>query len=306
MNIRILHIEDDEVVQMAVRRKVKSDGLPYDIDTAPTLAAASELLGKNSYDIALLDYMLHDGTGLDLLTKIKGVPVIFVTLNEDARVAVKALKAGAYDYLIKDAGNEYLELLPATIEKVLHTFQLELEHAKDEELIRILNEELSKMYEEARESSLHDPLTGLANRRMINTDLEKFIARVKRSGSHLSILMIDIDYFKKYNDTHGHPAGDRLLVAFAKIVTEEVRGGDLVSRYGGEEFLVILPDTDLNGALNMSERVRKTVSESLGITVSIGAAAYRNEKTMEELIQGADMAMYKAKKNGRDRVEAAL
>lgn len=288
---------------MAVKRKVKVDGLPYDIDVAPTLAAALELFGKKRYDIAVLDYMLPDGTGLDLLPKIKGVPAIFVTGSGDATVAVKALKGGAYDYLIKDAGNEYIELLPATIEKVLRTFSLEQEHIKDEEQIRILNKELSKMYEEARECSLHDPLTGLANRRLMEINLKRDIERTKRTDGRLSVLMLDIDYFKKYNDTHGHPAGDRLLAAIAKVLTEEVRGADLVARYGGEEFFVLLPDTNLDGALNTAERVRKAVSGSLGVTISIGAVSYRKEEKMEEFINRADAALYRAKEGGRNRVE---
>ncbi|HKZ46127.1 MAG TPA: diguanylate cyclase [Thermodesulfobacteriota bacterium] len=304
MNIRILHIEDNEVVQMALKRKVEADGLPYDIDVAPTLAEASELLGKKSYDIVLIDYMLPDGTGLDLLPKIKGVPAIFVTGSGDAKVAVKALKSGAYDYLIKDPG--YMELLPATIEKVMHTFYLEQEHKKNAEQLAAMNAELSRMYEETKALSLQDPLTGLANRRMMNIELERSIEGVKRSGSPLSILMMDIDYFKKYNDTHGHPAGDSLLAAIAKVLTEEVRGADLVARYGGEEFFVLLPDTDLNGACNAAERIRKAVSMSLGVTVSIGAAAYRKEEKMDELIYRADAALYRAKEGGRNRVEAGL
>lgn len=202
MNIRILHVEDDEVVRMAVQRMARMQGLPYQIDTADTIDKVMGLLAVNSYDIVLLDYMLPDGTGLDLLPKIKEVPVIFVTGSGDVNVAVQAMKGGAYDYLIKDVEDTFLSLIPATIDKVRRTFQLEQEHKKDVEQLAIMNTELGKMYEETRVLALHDTLTGLANRRLMEIDLERGVAGANRSGRPFSVLMMDIDYFKKYNDTH--------------------------------------------------------------------------------------------------------
>lgn len=295
MNIRVLCVEDDEVDRMALERKVRGAGLPYDLEIAGSIGKALELLEKKSYDVVLLDYILPDGTGLELLKKIRDIPVIFITGSVDVKVAVQALKEGAYDYLMKDPDRSYLEVLPATVDKVIKMFLLELEHKKDEEQMAIMNSELSRMYEEVKSLSLHDPLTGLANRRMMEIDLERSIAEVNRYGINLSVLMMDIDYFKKYNDTHGHPAGDRLLSEIGKVLAEEVREVDLVARYGGEEFIVVLPDTGLNGALITAERIRRAVSEGLGVTVSIGAAEYHKEQKMEELIGRADAALYQAK-----------
>lgn len=288
---------------MAALRMIREEGLPYDMTTAKTLSEASAFLEKNRYDIVLLDYSLPDGTGLNLLQGIRETPVVFVTGSGDAGVAVQAMKGGAYDYLIKDPEMRYLKLLPSAIEKVTRIFLLEREHQKDSEQIRILNTELSRMYDEARALSLQDPLTGLANRRMLDIDLKKGIARVKRSGGYLSVLMIDIDYFKKYNDTHGHPAGDRLLAAIAKLLSGTVRETDLVARYGGEEFFVLLHDTDFDGAHNTSERILKLVPQKLGITVSIGVVSYKQEEKMEELINRVDAALYQAKQKGKNRVE---
>lgn len=308
MNIRILYLEDDVIDRMAVLRMVRTEGLPYDMVTAGSIAEAQALLEKDGYDLAILDYMLPDGTGLDLLQRmrIKEVPAVFVTGSGDASVAVQAMKGGAYDYLLKDPERTYLKLLPSTIDKALRAFQLEQEHKKDVEQMAVMNEELSRMYEEVKLLSLRDPLTGLANRRMMEIDLERSMALAKRGGSPLSVLMMDIDYFKKYNDTHGHQAGDRLLKEVGNVLTEEVRTGDLVARYGGEEFLVLLPDTEIEGAVNTAERIRTAVSESLGVTISIGAAAYQMEEKPEGLIERADKALYRAKEGGRNRVEVDL
>jgi diguanylate cyclase (GGDEF)-like protein len=307
MNLKILHIEDDEIVQMAVKRRINADNLPYSIDAAPTISEALKLLEENSYDLAILDYKLPDGTGIDLLPMIKKIPVIFVTGSGDAMVAVKALRGGAYDYLVKDINNEYIELLPSTIEKVMRSFYLEEENKKNAEQLAIMNEELSRMYEEAKDLSLKDPLTGLANRRMMEIEFDRNMARVKRYGSPLSIIMMDIDYFKRYNDTHGHPAGDRLLAEVAGIVKEELREVDLAARYGGEEFIFFLPDIELEGAVAVAERIRKAVQDGSAITVSLGVASYHDGVGgKDELVKNVDSALYQAKEKGRNRVEAAL
>lgn len=288
---------------MAFMKMVSAEGLSYVIETAGTITEALKLLEENSYDIVLIDYMLPDGTGIDLLHGISRIPVIFVTGSGDTAVAVRAMKEGAYDYLIKDADRVYLKLLRATIDKVMHTFMLEMEHEKDAQRLRMMNAELSRIYEEAKELSLHDPLTGLANRRLMDIVLERNIAMAKRGTNTLSVLMLDIDYFKKYNDTHGHQAGDRLLVSLGKVLTEEIRGADLVARYGGEEFLLLLPDTDMEGAFNLAERIRNMVFGSMGITVSLGAAVYRVSENVSELVERVDRALYRAKEDGRNRIE---
>ncbi|NOZ68254.1 MAG: diguanylate cyclase [Deferribacteres bacterium] len=162
----------------------------------------------------------------------------------------------------------------------------------------------ARLYEETKKLSLHDPLTGLANRRLMDIVLERSFARAKRLESSLSALMLDIDYFKKYNDTYGHTAGDALLVRVADIILKETRGMDLVVRYGGEEFLVLLFETGLNLAYDVAERIRKSVEAKINITVSIGISSYhRDMKNKRDLIEKADEALYLAKQKGRNRVE---
>ena len=164
--------------------------------------------------------------------------------------------------------------------------------------------ENAKLYEETKRVSLYDPLTGLANRRMMDIMLEKNFARAVRLVKPLSAIMLDIDYFKEYNDRRGHNAGDNLLVSLAAILLKETRKIDLVVRYGGEEFLVLLPDTKIARAGEVAERMRKKVENSLEITLSLGVATYyKDMKTEEDLVFQADKALYQAKRNGRNRVE---
>ncbi len=162
-----------------------------------------------------------------------------------------------------------------------------------------------RMHETTKVLSLHDPLTGLANRRHMDIVLERQFVRTRRYGIPFSIAMLDIDYFKEYNDKYGHTAGDRLLVKIAQILLREVREMDLVVRYGGEEFLILLADVEVLKPYEVAERIRKTIEEEMKtITVSIGVTSYHQGiQNEEEIISLADAALYKAKQKGRNRVE---
>ncbi len=187
------------------------------------------------------------------------------------------------------------------------------EQKNAEEKIRIQSEELARknselaaLYEETKALSLKDPLTGLGNRRLMDIVLQRSFLKVKRYGGRLSVLMIDIDYFKEYNDTHGHSAGDELLAGIARTISKNVRDIDLVVRYGGEEFLVSLPETDAAEAHETAERIRKGVEEETGVTVSLGLASLEGAmQDKEALIKKADEALYLAKRKGRNRIETA-
>jgi diguanylate cyclase (GGDEF)-like protein/PAS domain S-box-containing protein len=162
------------------------------------------------------------------------------------------------------------------------------------------------LHEKAKMLSLYDPLTKVANRNLMNVEIEKDFERSKRLKGPFSIIMTDIDNFKKYNDTYGHTYGDRLLVEVAKILSNEVRTVDLVARYGGEEFLIILPDTELKGAYEVAERIRISVKAMTGLTISLGISSFSPEiLNWEELIEKADAALYRAKQKGRNRVEVS-
>ncbi|MGI9382214.1 MAG: GGDEF domain-containing protein [Methyloligellaceae bacterium] len=178
-------------------------------------------------------------------------------------------------------------------------------------------EELKHCLELARSESSVDPLTNLANRRRFDRVLEDAIEDAESAGQALCLLLIDIDHFKKFNDTFGHQTGDAVLRIVAHTIRTSVKGQDLAARYGGEEFAVILPNTALKDATVVAEQIRKAVSakqlvrkssgESLGrLTVSIGVSAYRTSESPHALINRADTYLYSAKRGGRDQVKCEL
>ncbi|RJQ15288.1 MAG: diguanylate cyclase [Nitrospiraceae bacterium] len=163
------------------------------------------------------------------------------------------------------------------------------------------------LYEETKSLALHDPLTGLANRRLMDFVMETLFARAKRAECPFSAIMLDIDFFKNYNDTYGHTFGDQLLVDIAGIISKEIRQIDLGVRYGGEEFLVLLPETGLPDACEVAERIRKEVELNTRITISLGVTCYNHKMQKKENIIGqADEALLQAKRKGKNRVEVSI
>lgn len=172
-------------------------------------------------------------------------------------------------------------------------------------------EELRALHDKLREEAIHDPLTGLYNRRYLEETLKRELSRAERDGHPLSVLMGDIDHFKRLNDTYGHPAGDDVLRALGSLLRRNVRASDIPCRYGGEEFVVVLPNTPLEVARERAELVRQNFADlpiafggrQLESTVSIGVSVYLGHgDTVDALISAADQALYKAKQAGRNKV----
>lgn len=170
-----------------------------------------------------------------------------------------------------------------------------------------------RLRETLRRQSIRDPLTGLFNRRYLQEALESEVRRATRKQGSIAVLMIDVDYFKQFNDTHGHAAGDAVLRAVGRFLAESVRGGDVACRWGGEEFVVMMPEAEIESAAARAEELRQAIEElgatyaggALGgITVSIGIAAFPRHGSGEEVLQAADEALYRAKSEGRNRVAA--
>jgi diguanylate cyclase (GGDEF)-like protein len=174
--------------------------------------------------------------------------------------------------------------------------------------------ENARLHRIVERQALVDGLTGLANRRQCEETLTDELARVQRFGGSLAVVVADLDWFKDVNDRHGHPAGDTVLRAFADLLQEELRDVDLAGRWGGEEFLMVLPGTDLAGGARVAERIRAVFAgrivlavdgTPIPVTASFGVAASPPARTASELFAAADAAMYQAKRAGKNRVETA-
>ena len=171
---------------------------------------------------------------------------------------------------------------------------------------------LNDRFEREHDASRHDALTGLRNRRSFLEAWEEALQRSRRSGKPMSLVLGDLDHFKRINDTHGHACGDAVLRAVAQAIRNSVRAQDVVSRWGGEEFMLLLPDTDLVGARHVAESTRLAIKalrvehggSPFEVTLSLGVCEHRPERSMEETIAEADAALYQAKQEGRDRVVA--
>ena len=295
---RVLLIEDDDADATLVKRAIER--FPgFDLLHVERMAAGLEVLAHEPFDVVLLDLSLPDSFGLEGISTLHAqqaaLPVVVLTGLEDNELALRALEFGAQDYLSK--GECSAEVLIRTLR-----YAIQRQHIQGE------NERLlAELTRQAR----HDSLTGVINRRSLVAELAREWLRAARHAQPLSVVMLDIDYFKRINDIHGHAAGDQVLQTLAEMLRDGCRGEDLPGRYGGEEFMVILPGATEEGAAAWAERLRQDLlatrivlgQESVSITASFGVAARDDDlAAWEQLVERADEALRLAKHLGRDRV----
>lgn len=292
---RILVADDSLVVRAVVCDQLEAEG--YEVVQAVDGESALKESAISRPDAILLDIEMPGLDGYQVLARLKAdsevsdIPVVFLTGRTGTDDMVAGLRAGAHDYLKKPF--EPAELL-ARIGGAVRIKRLQDE-------LRVRNEQLDQL-------SRSDGLTGLHNRRHLDEELVKEGNKARRHQQPLAILMLDIDHFKHVNDQEGHPAGDRVLQEFARRLQATVRSGTIVGRWGGEEFLVIAPQTNAEDATILGERIRKAIANqpvdlgdhSIPITVSIGGAV--GVRPPVELVAQADAALYRSKDEGRNRV----
>jgi two-component system cell cycle response regulator len=297
--IRILYVEDSEQDFQNLKTHLSCQN-NIELIRAESVAEALESLAGDKFDLLFTDYLLPDGTGLDLLQRLAkenvDTPVISITGYGDEVVASEMIKAGAFDYLRKASIDK--NVLSRCIFKALEKFKLK--------------KEVERSHAEMVQMATHDPLTGLFNRRRMNELLEKEFKRSLRYGTDLACLLLDLDFFKDVNDTYGHPFGDHVLQQFSQRLTENLRDTDMCFRYGGEEFMVLLPNTSIHDARMAAEKIRTFCENKIyddgnnaaTVTISIGLATALNMKptTARDLLAFADKALYRAKAEGRNRV----
>jgi two-component system cell cycle response regulator len=300
-NGRILLLEDNPDDHQAVTRTLSSIGLSA--SDADTVDGAIEVAQTGSYDLMMASLDLQNDDGLFLVAQLRAreatrtLPILLMANDGEIDRVARGLDLGANDYLLRPLEGSELIARVRT--------QLRQKHHYDQ---------LRRNYEQSLALALVDPLTGAFNRRYLDTHLPKMFARSSMASRPLSVLYFDIDHFKNINDTHGHPVGDIVLKEVVRRVTQSLRPMDLVVRAGGEEFIVILPETESKTAHNVGERLRAAIANevfslqdsgaSLPVTISVGIASLQpgGDDAPEKILHRADDALYNAKQTGRNKV----
>jgi two-component system cell cycle response regulator len=298
--IRVLLVEDNPGDVGLIRAALEESATEFEIDNVTSAQSCRRALETGRYDVLLLDYSLPGETGLDFLRSVsrkeKLPPVIMLTGQGDELIAKDAIISGAYDYCSK---------LRITSETLTRTILEALEKAR-------LQTEEEREREEADRRAITDPLSGLYNRNYVAEALERECRRGRRYGSPLACLMLDLDGFKECNDKYGHLEGDAVLRQVATAIRNTVRDLDIPARFGGDEFCILAPETGLEGAMQLAERLRFAIAamelragrHAFTITASIGvfSPATMNQMRPATLLDHADAALRKAKETGRNRV----
>ncbi|MBZ8180232.1 diguanylate cyclase [Oscillatoria salina] len=262
-------------------------------------------------DLILLDLMMPEMNGLEVCQIIKKdlqfkeLPIVFLTASDEKTNLIQAFEFGAVDYVTKPFH------VPELLARVRN--HLELKQTRDQ-LKKVL-EQQKHLIAKLEKLATTDPLTGILNRRHFLNIATKELSRYHRYNCGFSLLMLDLDHFKRINDTYGHSIGDEVLKAMTEAVLKSLRKADSFGRFGGEEFAILLPETNLETAREVAERIRQTITkltitppnQLVQITVSIGVTTCKmKDESLEVLLQRADKALYQAKNLGRDRVVTHL
>jgi len=299
---RVLLVDDDTVLGKQIVAKLSET---YVVEWLQESATAVQGAVAGNFDAILISTMLTDMDGLRLASQIKGqeetrnVPIMVFVDEDDTATMLKALEMGFNDYL---------------------TIPLE----KNEMTVRVRTQIRRKKYQEALKSNYQqsvsmavtDALTGLYNRHYLNTHLDNMVRQAIKNGKNLALMIMDMDHFKMVNDTYGHDVGDLVLKQFSTIIVQAARSTDLVARFGGEEFVILMPESDPQAAFSAASRMRAIIESTpftinadgstIPRTVSIGVASlYAENDSSEALLKRADEALYLAKNSGRNQVKAA-
>jgi two-component system cell cycle response regulator len=316
--IRLLIVEDDQDQRELIIETLEGH---FGKGTTEGVRSGADALKRDlcSYDLILSDFNLPDHTGMELLELIRvrsKTPVIMVTGENVGQFAAEAIRKGAMDYVVKFG--DYLLTIPLVVEKNLTIAKImrkneqlstELERAIKE--VREKNKQLEESLLKLEELAATDPLTGLYNRRHFGRVLDQLFAESERMDTDMSCVMIDLDGYKKLNDSHGHAMGDQLLTIAGRVISANMRRMDVAARYGGDEFVLLLPHATPDDALRVAQRIGAefrqgsaiALRNNEGVTMSLGIASRRTSRAngSQQLLGLADTALYRAKAEGRNR-----
>ncbi len=296
--IKILVAEDDSMTMIALEKVLKKWNYEV-VAVKDGLSAFEALTSPDPPRVALLDWLMPGMEGVEICRELSGRPdlpliyTILLTVKKDKADIVDALDHGAFDFLSK----------PVHVEELRSRIAVGVRLIRAEDKLRGFAMEMKRL-------AVTDGLTGAYNRRYFFDQAKKEFYRSKRYDTPLSLLLMDIDHFKQVNDANGHLAGDEVLKALSDLCGKTLRESDVLSRYGGEEFAILLPETKSHQAFTQAERLRGALADFrlpheervIKITVSFGTASLiETDNKIEDMINRADNALYKAKKEGRNR-----
>jgi len=294
---RVLVVEDRETSARRIADSLREHNrVTIESDAREALVRVN----GDDYDLVVVSLSLERSDGLRFCSHLRSeertrnTPILAIVENGDTNRLVRALDMGVNDYLMR----------PVDRNELTARVRTQLKRKRYQDMLR-QNLQLSL------EMAITDPLTNLYNRRYMESHLGTLVQRAADRGKEISLLILDIDFFKSVNDTHGHDVGDDVLREFGDRLARNVRGIDLACRFGGEEFVVVMPDTDVAFANTVAERLRREIADqpfkvgsgSLDITASIGVTALQGpQESVDEFLKRADQALYRAKREGRNRV----
>jgi diguanylate cyclase (GGDEF)-like protein len=288
--INVLVVEDKKESAQTLERVLREVG--YKVWLVSSGREAIELLKNNIFAAVLTELRMPHMNGVEITRQVRRLSpltsVVVITAYAFISSAIEAMEEGAYGYITKPFNSSEIRLV---MERAVERFYLLSSDTEKDHYVEL---------------SVVDGLTGVYNHRFFKHLLSREVTRIRRTPERISLLMIDIDDFKKYNDTYGHPAGDELLKKASQIFKDCLRETDTVCRYGGEEFSIVLSQTDKQGAAAVAKRILTTINLYLPTSVSIGIATYPDDASNDaDLVSKADTALYKAKHTGKNRYCAA-
>jgi len=314
--LSVMIVEDSQPMREVLRAMLQSVGVKNIIDARDGQHAIRKL-SEYQVDLIITDWVMEEMDGLELARTLRQsgntgqAHIIVMTSNTTDDNQVEALEAGANECINKPLN---FKLLAARLQAAKRVIDLQEQSARDQGLVEEMVKQMGKLNRDLEKMALEDALTELPNRRAGLSRLDQDWARCQRNDEPLLCMIMDIDHFKRVNDTYGHDAGDVVLKDTARVLMDTMRESDTVCRFGGEEFLVVCPGADVSVAKTLGERIRKAVEGNViespefqgYITISIGVAVRSGQDSPKDLIKEADEALYAAKEAGRNKICIAV